>query len=66
MTNPAKSDDSNSDTVHSDENASEADDEWENKDNVLEPRHSKKYSLEFVNEVVEYEDATDENDKCRR
>ncbi|CAF3032526.1 unnamed protein product [Rotaria sp. Silwood2] len=61
-----ESDDNDLDTVYCDENTSKADDEWEDKENVLEPRHLKKYSLEFMKEVVEFADTTDENGKRRR
>ncbi|CAF4180350.1 unnamed protein product, partial [Rotaria sordida] len=61
-----ESDNSDPDTVYCEESISKSYDEWKDKENVLEPRHLRKYSLDFMKEVVDFADAKDQNGKRRR
>ncbi|CAF3401617.1 unnamed protein product, partial [Rotaria sp. Silwood2] len=49
-----------------DDNSSEADDEWESKENERERHDLSDYSLEYMKEVVAYADAKDSSGKRRR
>ena len=54
------------DSIHNNNDGSDADDELDNKENTKEHYQLYNYSIEFIEEVIDLADAKDSSGKCRR
>ena len=54
------------DSIATNVDGNDADDEWDNKEDLKENCKLNSYSIEFMREVVDFADAKDSSGKCRR
>ena len=54
------------DSIGTNVDGNDADDEWDNKEDLQKNYKLNSYSIEFMREVVDFADAKDSSGKCRR